>query len=281
MRWKGRRASANVDDRRRLGGRGIAGGGAAAIILLLIFTLLGGDPSVLINSMQSGGYQSVDTSYIETPEEQELAEFASVVLADTEDVWNGIFEEEGMDYSEPQLVLYRDGVETGSGWADSSVGPFYSPADNKVYIDLSFFAQLTQEYGAPGDFAMAYVIAHEIGHHVQTELGITDKVMAMQQRVSEKEFNEYMVRFELQADYLAGVWAYHAKEMGLLEEGDLEEALNAASAVGDDRLQKKMYGYAVPDSFTHGTSEQRARWFRKGFQSGSLSGGDTFGADPL
>ncbi|HEY9577880.1 MAG TPA: neutral zinc metallopeptidase [Pseudobacillus sp.] len=280
MKWRGRRASSNVEDRRGRGGGTLIGGGIGGLILLLVFTFLGGDPTDLMNSLQTtGGDESAP--YEETEQEKEHSEFVSVVLADTEDVWAEIFRQEGLVYKEPTLVLYTNSVQSACGTSSASVGPFYCPGDQKLYIDLSFYDELQQRFHAPGDFAMAYVIAHEVGHHVQTLLGTSDKIMPLRQRLSEEEFNKYLVRFELQADYLAGVWAHHAQGMGLLEEGDLEEALNAASAVGDDTLQKQARGYVVPESFTHGTSEQRKRWFYKGFHSGSLNGGDTFNARDL
>lgn len=270
MKWKGRRASTNVEDRRGMGSKGIIGGGIGGIILLLVITFLGGNPADLLN--QLGGGTSTNTSnteYVGTQEEEELAEFVSVVLADTEQVWTKLFEERGLVYEEPTLVIYNDSVQSACGTAGSSVGPFYCPGDHKLYIDLSFYNELKREFQAPGDFAMAYVVAHEVGHHVQTLLE-TDK---NQQRTSS---NDYSVRFELQADYLAGVWAHHAESMDLLEEGDLEEAITAASAVGDDTIQKRAQGYVVPESFTHGSSEQRMRWFKRGFNSGNLEDGDTF-----
>jgi uncharacterized protein len=205
-----------------------------------------------------------------------LADFVSVVLADTEDVWSNQFKKQGMVYENPKLVLFRDSVQSACGAASSAVGPFYCPGDHKLYIDLSFYQELKQRFQAPGDFAMAYVIAHEVGHHVQTLLHSGDEASP-----AEKQTNEYSVRFELQADYLAGVWAHYAEGKGYLEKGDLEEALNAANAVGDDNIQKKAQGYVVPESFTHGTSEQRERWFNKGFKSGTIEGGDTFQAAEL
>lgn len=280
MRFKGRRASSNVEDRRGAGGGKKAIGGGIGIILVIIVALLGGDPSQILGSIDIQGPGS-DQAYEATAEEQELAEFVSVVLADTEVVWNQIFEDEGMDYEEPGLVLYTGTVESACGVAGASTGPFYCPGDNKVYIDLSFYEDLRTRFNAPGDFAMAYVIAHEVGHHVQNQLGILKQVQDLRTQLSEKDYNEYQVRLELQADYLAGVWANHVKGMGYLEEGDLEEALNAASAVGDDRIQMQSRGYVVPDSFTHGTSEQRSAWFYKGFKAGDLSEGDTFSANDL
>lgn len=278
MKWQGRRASSNVEDRRGRSARGLLGGGIGTIILLVVVTLLGGDPLDLLGSE----LVQIVTPYEETAEERELKEFSSVVLAETEDVWAELFSEElGMEYQCPKMVLYTGFVESACGSADSSVGPFYCSADQKIYLDLSFYTELKERFKAPGDFAMAYVIAHEVGHHVQYLLGILDEVMAQRNRLSEKEYNKLQVRLELQADYFAGVWAHYAERANLLEEGDIEEALNAASAVGDDRIQKEALGYVVPDSFTHGTSEQRARWFYKGFQLGTISGGDTFNAPNL
>jgi uncharacterized protein len=282
MQWKGRRSSTNVEDRRGMGGGGkLIGGGIGGIIIFLIMTFLGGgNPGDLLNNMTGTG-TTQNAAYTETAEEKELADFVSVVLADTEEIWSDIFRENNMVYENPKLVLYRDSVQSACGVSGSSVGPFYCPGDHKLYIDLSFYNELKNNFQAPGDFAMAYVIAHEVGHHVQTLLGTTDKIMPLRQRLSEEEFNPYLVRFELQADYYAGVWANHAEGMHVLEEGDLEEALTAASAVGDDSIQKKAQGYVVPESFTHGTSEQRKRWFYKGFQSGTIQGGDTFNASSL
>lgn len=280
MKWRGRRESANVEDRRGRGGGTLIGGGIGGLILILVFAFLGGDPADLMNGLQTTDDANTGT-YEETEKEKELSRFVSVVLADTEDVWSEIFRQQGLVYKEPTLVLYTNSVQSACGTSSASVGPFYCPGDQKLYIDLSFYDELQQRFHAPGDFAMAYVIAHEVGHHVQTLLGTSDKIMPLRQQLSEEEFNKYLVRFELQADYLAGVWARHAEGMGVLEEGDLDEALNAASAVGDDTLQKQARGYVVPESFTHGTSEQRKRWFNKGFQSGSLTGGDTFNVRDL
>ncbi|QSF44091.1 KPN_02809 family neutral zinc metallopeptidase [Paenibacillus tianjinensis] len=282
MKWQGRRGSSNVEDRRGMGGGGkMVGGGIGGIILVVIVTLLsGGNVGDILGGLTSGGTTS-NAPYQETAQDKELAEFVSVVLADTEDVWTEVFAQQGLTYTDPTLVLYSGSVDSACGTASSAVGPFYCPGDSKLYIDLSFYDELQQRFQAPGDFAMAYVIAHEVGHHVQTLLGTSEKLNALRQSLSEKEFNKYQVRFELQADYLAGVWANHAQGMNLLEEGDLDEALTAASAVGDDTIQKQTQGYAVPDSFTHGTSEQRKRWFYKGFNSGTIAGGDTFNATEL
>jgi len=261
-----------------MGGPAIMGGGIGGIVLLLVVMFLGGDPGAILDGM---GNSTENTSYVETEQDKELAEFVSVVLADTEDVWHEVFKEEGLEYREPTLVLYSGSVQSACGTAGASVGPFYCPGDEKLYIDLSFYQELQDQFQAPGDFAMAYVIAHEVGHHVQKLLGISDQMAAIRSQVSEEEYNKYSVRLELQADYFAGVWAQHAQGMGVLEKGDLEEALNAASAVGDDTIQKRARGYVVPESFTHGTSEQRKKWFYKGFQSGKIEDGDTFNAKNL
>lgn len=258
--------------------KGLAGGGIGTLIIALLIMFLGGDPSVVLENNQFSTQTSA-SEYVETAEEKELADFVSVVLAETESVWADVLGKENVEYVEPKLVLFSGSVQSACGTAGSSTGPFYCPADGKVYIDLSFYNELQDRFQAPGDFAMAYVIAHEVGHHVQNILGITEQVMAVREKVSETEYNRYSVRMELQADYLAGVWAHHAKRMNILDEGDIEEALNAASAIGDDRIQKNAYGYVVPDSFTHGTSEQRSRWFKKGFVAGDLSQWDTFSVE--
>lgn len=278
MKWKGRSRSSNVEDKR--GMKGAVGGlGGLGIIIVIIYTLLGGNPGDIMQTIDTEQPQNVP--YVATQEEEELAEFVSVVLADTEVVWAEIFAEQGIQYTEPKLVLFTGSVQSACGVAGSSTGPFYCPGDQKVYVDLDFYQELKNKFDAPGDFAMAYVIAHEIGHHVQNELGVIDQMNEIREKVSEDEYNEYNVRLELQADYLAGVWARHVQGKNLLEEGDLEEAMTAASAVGDDRIQMEAQGYVVPDSFTHGTSEQRKRWFYKGYEAGDLSGWDTFGADDL
>lgn len=276
MRWDNRRKSSNVEDRR---GSGVAGksimGGGLGILIFIIYSLMGGNPGDLINdpSILNPGNNN---EYIETKEDREMADFVSVILADTEDVWSDIFLEIGYEYRQPNLVLFTDRVESACGIAGSATGPFYCPGDEKLYIDLSFFHELRDRFKAPGDFAMAYVVAHEVGHHVQTQLGVTKQMQEIRQQVSQSEYNQYSVRFELQADYLAGVWANRVKGMGYLEEGDLEEALNAASAIGDDRIQKQAQGYTNPDSFTHGTSKQRQTWFYKGYTTGNLDNWDTF-----
>ena len=280
MRWKGRRKSSNVEDRRGKTPRRVVGGGVGTIVIILAIYFLGGDPTDLLNTMQVDN-TSTPSGYQGTAEENELADFVSVVLAETEDVWTKIFRDRGSNYNYPKLVIYNGSVQSACGFSSAATGPFYCPGDYKLYIDLSFYDELQRKFKAPGDFAMAYVIAHEVGHHVQTLLGINEQVMSLRSQLSKEEFNKYLVRLELQADYLAGVWAHYAERMNLLEQGDLEEALNAASAVGDDRIQKSMQGYIVPESFTHGTSEQRKRWFYKGFKSGDLSQSDTFSAKNL
>ncbi len=284
MRWRDRRMSSNVEDRRGLPvKRGMVGGGMGmgVIVLILAVYMLGGDPKQVMEMLPMEQMQGGAQKYTPTAEEEELAQFASVVLAETEDVWTQLLPEVGGSYEYPKLVLFSGAVESASGYAGSATGPFYCPGDRKVYIDLSFFNELRERFQAPGDFAMAYVIAHEIGHHVQTLLGISEQVMSQRSRLSETAFNKQMVCMELQADFLAGVWAHYASRMNLLEEGDLEEAMNAASAVGDDRIQNATQGYVVPDSFTHGTSEQRKRWFKKGFTTGDPRQGDTFNAAVL
>ena len=281
MKWKGRAKSSNVEDRRGrgVGGAAIGGLGGFGIIIMIIYALLGGNPGDIMQSIDSGQTQNVP--YEATQEEEELAEFVSVVLADTEVVWNDIFADLGKEYNEPKLVLFTGSVQSACGVAGASTGPFYCPGDKNVYIDLSFYNELKTQFKAPGDFAMAYVIAHEVGHHIQNELGIIAQMDEIRGKVSKEEYNKYNVKLELQADYLAGVWANHVQGQNLLEEGDLEEALTAASAVGDDRIQMQSQGYVVPDSFTHGTSEQRKRWFYKGYEAGDLSQWDTFGANEL
>jgi uncharacterized protein len=283
MKWKGRQGSGNIEDRRGMTtGRMVAGGGIGTIIILLIVLLLGGDPVKLLDSLQQGttsqGTEQVTTSH----EEDEMAQFVSVVLKDTETVWGKIFEESGASYRQPKLVLFRDQVQSACGFASAASGPFYCPGDEKVYIDLSFCDQLKSKFGAYGDFAVAYVIAHEIGHHVQKQLGILEKVDEQRSGASQKKANQLTVRLELQADFLSGIWAHYAQEMlNTLEAGDLEEAMNAAAAVGDDNLQMKYQGRVVPDAFTHGTSAQRKDWFLKGWKTGDMDEGDTFKAGAI
>ena len=280
MRWKGRRRSSNVEDRRgqRVSrGGGLKVGGIGGIILILVAWYFGIDPSLFL---QQGGAPSSNTqSYAPSGKEAERAEFVSVVLADTEDVWRKVL---GSRYQPTTLVLFSESVQSACGFASAATGPFYCPADRKVFIDLSFFSALEQRFGAPGDFAQAYVVAHEVGHHLQTLLGISSQVHAQRARVSKTEGNALSVRQELQADCFSGVWAYHADAMhDILEAGDIDEALNAAAAIGDDRLQKQARGRVSPESFTHGTSAQRARWFRRGFETGDMAQCDTFAARSL
>lgn len=281
MQWMGRKQSGNVEDRRGFGGGGLAiGGGVGGIVIMLIISFLTGkNPMDMINS--GGDQQAVNQTQQTTPEEDAKAQFVSVVLQDTEDVWNKIFADQGKDYPEPTLVLFTGQSQSGCGFASSAVGPFYCPADQKVYIDLSFYDDLKTRFGAPGDFAMAYVVAHEVGHHVQRVLGITNQLDEARGRLSEKEVNALSVKLELQADFFAGVWAHYEQNVkNILDKGDIEEALNAANAIGDDNLQKKSQGHVVPDAFTHGTSEQRMYWFKKGFETGDINEGDTFSELP-
>lgn len=280
MLWQGRRQSSNVDDRRGIGAGGLAiGGGVIGVIALIINLLMGGDPSQIPELMPQQ-QQSQPMSPEQTAADDERAQFVKVVLAETEDVWNEIFQKQSnQDYPEPTLVLFRDMVQSGCGNASAASGPFYCPADQKLYIDLSFYEELQSRFNAPGDFAMAYVVAHEVGHHIQRILGTTDKMAAERQRMSEREYNKLSVKLELQADFFAGVWAHFANRAKILEQGDIQEALNAANAIGDDRLQRQAQGTVVPDAFTHGTSEQRMYWFKKGFETGDPSQGNTF-SDP-
>jgi predicted metalloprotease len=280
MRWQSGRRSDNVEDRRgmRVSPK-LAGGGIGTLLLVVIALYFGFDPSIIMNQVESPppGASFDSGSNSGTPEENRMAEFVSVVLADTEDTWHALFQSMGRTYRDPKLVLFSGSVQSACGLASAAVGPFYCPEDEKVYIDLSFYRDLKNRFGAPGDFAQAYVIAHEIGHHVQNQLGISDKVSAMRQRLSEVEANKLSVMMELQADCLAGVWAYHAQKMRqVLEAGDIEEALNAASSIGDDRLQRQSRGYVSPDSFTHGSSAQRVRWFKQGIESGNINQCNTF-----
>ena len=276
MRWMGRQGSGNVEDRRGMGGGGkIAIGGGAGLIIVILSLLLGQNPLDYINA--GSGSQAYEQQQPRPAEEDQAAEFVRVVLKDTEDVWNKLFQEKGETYQEPVLVLFTEADQSACGTANAAMGPFYCPADSKVYIDLSFYNDLQSRFGAPGDFAMAYVVAHEVGHHVQHLWGISDKVHSLRSRLSEEENNKMSVKLELQADFLAGVWAHHAQQLNnILEPGDIEEALAAANAIGDDRLQKQSQGFVVPDAFTHGTSEQRMYWFKKGYETGDIDQGDTF-----
>ncbi len=276
MRWAGDRQSSNIEDRRGIGGRGIAvGGGIGSIVIALIIYLLGGNPSQVINTAPTS---QVQQSPAQQQAEKEYADFTATVLGYTEDVWNKLFNEMNKQYVEPKLVMFTEATQSGCGFASAATGPFYCPTDEKVYIDLSFFDEMKNRFGAGGDFAMAYVIAHEVGHHVQNLLGITRRVDAMRaQGSSEAEMNKLSVRLELQADFLAGVWAHYTEQYkNNLDPDDIEEALNAANAIGDDRLQKESQGYVVPDAFTHGTSEQRMYWFKKGYTTGDIKQGNTF-----
>lgn len=299
MKWQGRRRSSNVEDRRGQGSKGQGIGGFNPTLLgpiirilfskvglfivgafLVISLIMGKNPLTLISQFLSGGAFQTESSggYKPTAKDQELADFSATILANTEDVWNKLLD----NYREPTLVLFTGSVSSACGSASSSTGPFYCPGDEKLYLDLSFFDDMERQLHAPGDFAQAYVIAHEVGHHIQKIMGISDKMQRLRGQLSQTEYNKYSVRLELQADFLAGVWAHYSQEMTrMMESGDLEEAINAANAIGDDRLQKQSSGRVVPDSFTHGTSAQRMRWFKKGFDTGDLSQGDTFSARSL
>lgn len=282
MKWQGRRQSDNMEDRRGMsgGGKAVIGGGLIGIVILLL-NMFGGETgqniAPILEQFQEG--QSTQTEQRElTSEEKEEGKFVNALLVDNEDVWTKIFKENGWNYEAPKLVLFSGQVQTACGGASSASGPFYCPGDRKVYMDMTFFEELKSKFGAKGgDFAVAYVVAHEIGHHVQTLLGTSAKMRKMQQGLSEAEANKLSVALELQADFYAGVWTHYNEEMNkMLEPGDIEEALSAANAVGDDAIQKKMQGQVVPDSFTHGSSEQRMYWFNKGFKTGDIKQGDTF-----
>ena len=291
MRWQNGRRSDNVEDRRGMTpGRMVGGGGVGVIVIALIAMFLGVDPRQILNILgqmntqtQQPSTQKPSSRSAQQPRpDDQLADFISVVLADTEETWNALFQKMGQTYREPKLVLFSGAVQSACGFAQAAMGPFYCPADQKVYIDLSFYQDLQERYKAPGDFAQAYVIAHEVGHHVQNLLGISAQVRQAQQQASQEQANQLSVRQELQADCLAGIWGFHAQKMrNMLEKGDAEEALNAASSIGDDRLQKQSRGYVTPDSFTHGTSEQRVRWFSTGFRSGDINACNTFQAKSL
>lgn len=277
----GRRESGNIEDRRS-GGKGLVMGGGIMGVIAVVFALLTGqNPLELIGMAQQGGSSSQGTELSTDVKDDPNSHFVAVVLAETEDVWDSVFTAQNLQYEKPVVTLFSEQVSSGCGAASSATGPFYCPADSKVYIDLSFYNDLQERFGAPGDFAMAYVVAHEVGHHIQHLLGTTDKVDKMRGKVSEEELNALSVRLELQADFLAGVWAHHTQRKDLLDEGDIEEALKAANAIGDDRLQMEAQGRVVPDAFTHGTSEQRMRWFRRGFETGDIRQGDTFSANSL
>ena len=300
MRWRGNRQSSNLEDRRGMSGPMVGGGGGVFRLLFMIYRIFGFKGTAVavvglvgyglytgdLNQMLSGGSLQGKPASSQTVNqsaaEKEVVEFVSVVLADTEDTWHEIFKQAGAKYREPRLVLFRQSVKSGCGFGSSQMGPFYCPADNKVYIDLSFYDDLRDRHGAPGDFAQAYVIAHEIGHHVQTITGISTKVHEAKKNLSQVKANQLSVKQELQADCYAGLWAHHAnRSRQILESGDIEEALTAASAIGDDRLQKQAQGRVTPDSFTHGSSEQRVKWFKTGFERGTLKACDTFATAEL
>jgi len=284
MRWEGGRRSTNVEDRRGMRGRpAFVGGGLGTIVLILVALYFGVDPTFLLQNAPVGGAQQQEGPPLGADGQPDpAAEFISVVLADTEDTWTALFAEGGQQYQVPTLVLFSGSVQSACGFAQAAMGPFYCPADQKAYIDLSFYQDLRDRFQAPGDFAQAYVLAHEVGHHVQNLLGVSDKVQQARQQVGEAEGNALSVRLELQADCLAGVWANRAdRTRQILEQGDIEEALAAASAIGDDRLQQQSRGYVTPDSFTHGSAEQRVRWFKRGLAAGQLDACDTFGARSL
>jgi uncharacterized protein len=286
VRWEDERRSENVEDERgrSFGGVGMVGGGIGTIVIVVVALLLGVDPRALLQQLPTGSSVPAQTQrpVQSSPEEDKLKDFVSVVLADTEDTWRELFKASGRQYEDPKLVLFSGAVQSACGFAQAAVGPFYCPADHKVYIDLSFYRELRERFHAPGEFAEAYVIAHEVGHHVQNLLGISNKVHAAQQRASEQQANGLSVRLELQADCLAGVWAYHAdRARHILEAGDIESGLNAASQIGDDRLQMQARGYVSPDSFTHGSSQQRVRWFKRGLESGNTKSCDTFATAQL
>lgn len=275
MRWSGRRQSTNIEDRRGISAGKAAGGlGGVGVIIAIAYALFTGDTSVLNQIAVTGTGQP-------SPHEAEYKEFSAVTLADTEEVWSNLFQQSGSSYQTPTMVLFNGSVESACGFASAAVGPFYCGEDYKVYLDLGFFDQMKGQLGAKGDFAQAYVIAHEVGHHVQNLLGTMDRVHEARSRMSEREANALSVRLELQADFYAGVWAHHAREMAGLDQADIREAMEAAEAIGDDTLQKRSQGYVVPDAFTHGTSEQRTRWFIKGFESGDPKQGDTFSTSRL
>lgn len=278
MLWRGQQGSNNIEDRRGIGPGSLAigGGGCGTLLIIILGLIFGVDPSALLNNSPTT-QQQPQTQQQQTRNDEQK-QFISVVLKSTEDVWGSIFQQGGRRYQKPNMVLFNNRVQSACGIAGSATGPFYCPGDGKVYLDTSFFDELSRRFGAPGDFAQAYVVAHEIGHHVQNLLGVTDKVDNMQRRASEAQSNQLSVRLELQADCYAGVWGFYAKQQGLLEQGDFEEAIRAANAIGDDRLQSRSQGYVVPESFTHGSSKQRMEWFTKGFSSGDIRQCDTFSA---
>jgi predicted metalloprotease len=282
MKWEFGRRSSNVEDRRGMPAGPVVGGGIGAILLAIVVTLLGGDPSAILNQAPPTTSNRPTTQAPAPPANDQMANFVSVVLADTEDTWKPLFRQMGATYREPKLVLFSGSTQSACGYAKAAMGPFYCPLDQKVYIDLSFYRDLKYKHNAPGDFAQAYVIAHEVGHHVQNLMGISGKVQSLQRQVSKEQANQLSVMLELQADCFAGVWGYHAdRSRQILEQGDVEEALNAASSIGDDRLQQEARGYVVPESFTHGSSAQRVRWFKRGMQTGDINQCNTFEARNL
>ncbi len=286
MRWEGRRESENVEDRRRMSGPVAVGGGGLVLLVAIVIALLGGDPRALLQQVEQQNQAQVgapgEGGEPLDPAEEERGKFARVVLADTEDVWTDIFRKNQLEYKKPTMVLFSGQVQSACGFASAASGPFYCPGDEKLYLDTSFFMQLDRQLGAPGDFAQAYVIAHEVGHHIQNLQGTTDKLDQLRRQVSKEEYNELSVRLELQADFYAGVCLHHAQRTkNIIEPGDVEEALNAAAKIGDDTLQKRAGGRVVPESFTHGTSKQRLKWFRLGLETGDLSKGDTFNTKDL
>ena len=283
MRWREGRRSTNVEDRRGIGVKqGAIGGGIGILLILAIGLLTGADPGAIISQIATESGSLDNTPVVLTAAENESADFVSVVLADTEDTWQTIFQQNGMVYQQPKLVLFKGSVDSACGYAQSAMGPFYCPGDQKVYIDLDFYRELKDTLGAPGDFAQAYVIAHEVGHHVQNLVGTSGDVQRLQSQSNEATANRYSVMLELQADCFAGVWAYHADtQRQVIEAGDIKEAMNAAAKIGDDALQKQSQGYVVPDSFTHGTSAQRMKWFNAGYSTGDTNSCDTFNAAVL
>ncbi len=282
MKWLGRRQSGNFERGGGGGGKGMALGGVGTVVVIIIALVMGKNPADLMNQVQNVIPTEQSSVTEPTGELSEAEQFTSVVLADTEDVWGKIFADLGNEYQQPKLVSFTGSVQSGCGAAGSETGPFYCPADQKVYIDVSFYDELKNRFNAPGDFAMAYVIAHEVGHHIQNLMGTTSKLDEVRGKISQEEYNKLSVKLELQADFYAGVWANHAQKMkNILEEGDIEEALGAATAIGDDNLQKKSQGYVVPDAFTHGTSAQRMKWFKLGFDTGDINKGDTFNSSNL
>ncbi len=285
MKWLGRKQSDNFEDRGSGGGGGrmVAGGGIVTVIIIVIGLLTGKNPAQLLDAVQGGVAQTEQSEPVnDDPVTKERKGFIRVVLKETETVWDSIFRAEGSNYQQPTLISFSGQVQSACGGASSASGPFYCPADNQVYIDVSFYDELKDRFNASGDFAMAYVIAHEVGHHVQNLLGTSSKVQQMRQQLSEEEYNKLSVKLELQADFYAGLWAHHTqRNQNILEEGDIEEALNAANAIGDDRLQKQATGTITPDAFTHGTSAQRMKWFKKGYDTGDINQGDTFSAGDL